>query len=424
MAAWTASDNIVSTLQRRECRGRGDHQYWKPDSELFFSNFKLKGEFNIHQRSEPKYRSLARNLRMRSRIVEIIHAHNLIFVLTHAGLCVAFESGGRRLCYVNHERDEVVRSLFFNKLSDSLITVSVCADDAFQSLRCRSIPVEAIRSGEPGPGRRLFPGFVLKWPGFVEFDEVNGKIVTLRVSEEEGRSYSVWSLRTYQHLFEIPADNIFEIKISPGVILLIYNRKQAYLPLKVLSMENGETLFTHLHLLNRTKRLDLIEQFDQKILLKQEGEPLQIVDILTSHIRRIPHEKFLAPKSSLFLVEKRLFLTFRDQLVEVWNFDGERVTTFQDHSLHPSANGMSNVYINPRQDVIFSYCAGGTINISSIVSGQLLGKITPRSIRSSCPSAFSPHAEYTLDDVSCICYNDKAHEIYVGNDFGYIYVLR
>ena len=35
-----------------------------------------------------------------------------------------------------------------------------------------------IRSGKPDPGFALFESKSLKWPGFVEFDDVNGKVLT------------------------------------------------------------------------------------------------------------------------------------------------------------------------------------------------------------------------------------------------------
>ena len=42
---------------------------------------------------------------------------------------------------------------------------------------------------------KLFSSFVLRWPDFIEFDELNGKIITKHSSEE---AYRVWSLSTYQ----------------------------------------------------------------------------------------------------------------------------------------------------------------------------------------------------------------------------------
>ena len=51
----------------------------------------------------------------------------------------------QRLCFVNQSPDEVIRSLFYNKLNESLVTVSVFREDNFSSLKCRSTQLECMR---------------------------------------------------------------------------------------------------------------------------------------------------------------------------------------------------------------------------------------------------------------------------------------
>ena len=43
-------------------------------------------------------------------------------------------------------------------------------------------------------GTKLFSDFVLRWPDFVEFDELNGKIITKHSLED---SYRIWCLNNY-----------------------------------------------------------------------------------------------------------------------------------------------------------------------------------------------------------------------------------
>jgi hypothetical protein len=50
----------------------------------------------------------------------------------------------KRICFLNISADEVIRSLFYNKNNDSLITVSVYASDNFSSLKCRTTPIEYV----------------------------------------------------------------------------------------------------------------------------------------------------------------------------------------------------------------------------------------------------------------------------------------
>lgn len=123
-------------------------------------------------------------------------------------MCEFLAETDERICFLNVCPDEVIRSLFFNKNNDSLITVSVYASENFSSLKCRSTKIECvhfmivlsnpplrrvkpillmwsfvyvlryIRRGTPDAGFPLFQSESLKWPGFVEFDDVNGKVLT------------------------------------------------------------------------------------------------------------------------------------------------------------------------------------------------------------------------------------------------------
>lgn len=52
------------------------------------------------------------------------------------------DRGNHRLCFLNISPYEVIRSLFYNKANNSIITVSVYKQDNFSSLNCRSTPLE------------------------------------------------------------------------------------------------------------------------------------------------------------------------------------------------------------------------------------------------------------------------------------------
>jgi hypothetical protein len=57
------------------------------------------------------------------------------------------------------------------------------------------------------------------------------------------RIYKVFDLKNYTMLYKVSDKNVQEIKISPGIMLLIYNRKEGYVPLKILSIDTGEVGF-------------------------------------------------------------------------------------------------------------------------------------------------------------------------------------
>ncbi|KAF5737319.1 hypothetical protein HS088_TW13G00198 [Tripterygium wilfordii] len=290
----------------------------------------------------------------RTKVIEIVAARDIVFALAHSGVCAAFSrETNDRICFLNVGPDEVIRSLFYNKNNDSLITVSVYASDNFSSLKCRSTRIEYIRRGKPDAGFALFESESLKWPGFVEFDDVNGKVLTYSAQDS---IYKVFDLKNYTMLYSISDKNVQEIKISPGIMLLIFNRASSHVPLKILSIEDGTVLKAFNHLLHRNKKVDFIEQFNEKLLVKQENENLQILDVRTSETMEVNRNEFMTPSAFIFLYENQLFLTFRNRTVAVWNFRGELVTSFEDHLLwHPDCN-TNNIYITSDQDLIISYC--------------------------------------------------------------------
>ena len=363
-----------------------------------------------------------------AEVVEVVAAQDLIFALTRTGVCAVFSRvTHQRLCFVNQSPDEVIRSLFYNKLNESLVTVSVFREDNFSSLKCRSTRLEYMHRATPDGGYPLFESESLCWPGFVEFDDVNGKVLTYSAQD---KAYKVWDLHNYRPLYTIEDADIHEIKISPGIMLVIYHKKpdQNSIPLFIRSIETGEVLKKFSHIL-KVKKIDFIEQFNEKLLIKQEHEDLQIIDVRTGDTIRVPEHRFETPSAFIFLYENQLFLTFRENTVTVWNLSGDKITSFEDHELwHPDCN-TNNIYITAKQDIIVSFCrdhastscedgmAGGpmkgAVNISSIFTGKCVAKIASG-------DSDEPRHSKALERVSAVFYNEEHNEIYTGNEKGHL----
>lgn len=404
-----------------------------------FRNIQLQEEFDTYD-ANVDWLLKFQYLRKRSRIIEIVAAKDVIFALAYSGLCAAFSrTTNSRICFLNISPDEVIRSLFYNKNNDSLITVSVYASDHFSSLKCRTTPVEYIRRSQLDAGFPLFETESLRWPGFVEFDDVNGKVLTY--SAQDG-IYKVFDLKNYTFLYSISDRNVQEIKISPGIMLLIFHRTPGYVPLKILSIEDGTELKSFNHLLHRNKKVDFIEQFNEKLLVKQENENLQIRDVRNSELTEVSRTEFMTPSAFIFLYENHLFLTFRNRTVAVWNFRGELVTSFEDHLLwHPDCN-TNNIYITSDQDLIISYCKSveceedgetpmiGSINISNILTGKCIAKICPNDQnlqvsprrKGDNRSTVRSTIREALEDVTALFFDEDRNEIYTGNKQGLIHV--
>ncbi|RAL51339.1 hypothetical protein DM860_010841 [Cuscuta australis] len=471
--------NSVKKLQRREISSKRDRAFSMSDAQERFRNIRLQEEYDTH---DPKGHCdmIFPFLKKRSKIIEIVAACDIVFALAQSGVCAAFSrETNQRICFLNICPDEVIRSLFYNKNNDSLITVSVYALDNFSSLKCRTTRIEYIRRGKPDAGFALFESESLKWPGFVEFDDVNGKVLTYSAQDS---IYKVFDLKNYTMLYAISDKNVQEIKIrsvfycllidsywcslitimlffmsfsenSPGIMLLIFAKASCYVPLKILSIEDGTELKSFNHLLHRNKKVDFIEQFNEKLLVKQENENLQILDVRNDELTEVSRTEFMTPSAFIFLYENQLFLTFRNRTVAVWNFRGELVTSFEDHLLwHPDCN-TNNIYITSDQDLIISYCKAdsydpltegnaGSINISNILTGKCLAKIkatddaamddcscTARCNGRNCKSKRVRVAERirstvaeALDDITALFYDEDRNEIYTGNRCGLVHV--
>mmetsp|Transcript_42037 Transcript_42037/g.68203 ORF Transcript_42037/g.68203 Transcript_42037/m.68203 type:complete len:470 (+) Transcript_42037:210-1619(+) len=407
--------NISMRLRNREVCNRNSWNFRYKNSETMFSNMRVRAMLDTH---DPERSNLRLHLlRMRSKVSEVVAAGDVLAVLTESGVCAIFSvDSGALVCFVNLPSDEVVRSLFYNKYNNNLVVCSVFPSDRFGCLKCRTIPIPYMRNGRQHTVIPLFETESLKWPGFVEFDDVNAKVITH--STPDG-TYKVWDLATYKFQYSFQDSEIQEIKISPGIMLLIYKRKSSYVTLKIISIHDGSVLRKFDHPLHKTKGIDFIEQFNQKLLVKQENEDLQIYDVMDCSLKSIPRKSFVTPNAFIFLYALQKFLTFRFHSVSVWNFNGELVTNLADNVMWLPENS-NNVFITSQQDMIFSYSrqpildgshSSGCITVSCIHTGRCIQRVR-------CHSHEHTQDECPLENVTAVFYNDERGEIYSGTADG------
>jgi len=384
-----------------------------------FSHFTLKQEFDAHNQGPSSQR--LELLDTPSRIVEIVGSKNYVFSMTKSGACLVYDTVAKQCTgYINERPDEVIRSLFFNRENESLVVVSIYREDSQCELKCRSIALPYIQRGQITEGIPLFVNEALSWPGFIEFDEINSKILTYSASKRE---YKVWGLKNYELSFTVKDADIDEIKISPGLMLLIYKRAGESVRLDILSMDSGKVLLSFDHPLERDKAVEFFELFNEKLLVKQEEENLRILDLHTLTLTEAKDSKFVAPSAFIFLYEKRLFLTFKRGDISVWDFNGSYVTRFEDHTLW-HIDDANTIYITNNQDYIISYCTStegffseGSVNISEISTGRCLAKI-----ESDGDEEQEKERCRALDCVTALFFNEERNELYTGNKAGLMHV--
>lgn len=105
-------------------------------------------------------------------------------------------------------------------------------------MQCRSVSLEDLRSGNVS-GTKLFRNFTLQYPDFVEVDDLNWKVVTKHTAD---KSFRVWDLGTYEMLYVLRHDNLFEFKICNGVMLLMFEYIQNVMPMTIIDVNTGKAI--------------------------------------------------------------------------------------------------------------------------------------------------------------------------------------
>lgn len=179
------SISVTHRLLDRELDATMQQAFVRRSTRQRFAHLSLRKQMDLYGSSSGFEFAVAE----RCRITELCTAGGLVYGLSESGLCVAFSlATGQRVCTLNLNHTEVVRSLFHNKANGTLITVSVFASDLYACLRCRASTLANLRAGVTDQSVALFESESLRYPGFVEFDDVNGKVLTLSA---EAREYKV-----------------------------------------------------------------------------------------------------------------------------------------------------------------------------------------------------------------------------------------
>lgn len=453
------NNSIFQKLKRKAMTGATTTSFQKLFNREKFQGYQLRGELDTYSPNDVNVLDLPFQ-RRRSKIIEIVTTKEIILALAQNGVCAVFSRETlERICLLNIEREEVIRSLFYNKSNESIITVSVYRPDGFSTLHCRSTLVEKIVRGQPNDSMRIFEDEQLKYPGFVEFDDQNGKILTFATASATMRTFKVWDLVNYRLLYVIPDDigSIHEVKISPGILLLINKRMGGHLPLSVLNIETGEMVSQFNLTISRSKKILFIELCQDKIIVKQEEENLHIVDMIrdgrsndlsgspqhgvrilrsAGHVE-IPETRCIPASSFIFLNASRCFLIFRNHSVEVWNFNGEHLRTFDDRLMWFRDTNNNNISVTNDQDKLISFRnndsmvnilsreedsldfnpansnPGGALFVNDILTGKSLVRIETKG---------DPVRAQALRDVTHIYYNEFFNELFTGTPEGVVHL--
>lgn len=155
-------------------------------------------------------------------IREMIQVGEIAIAVNSMGIGWIYNRYTLQVSIVNKSAKEMIRSIFLNYANQSLFIVSIKQVFQVSRMKCRSIPLEDLKSGDrlKLKGRKIFEQFVLQYPDFIEFDDLNGKIVT-RHSRE--MAYRIWNISNYDLCYVLKHEFLHEFKICNGIMLLIFD---------------------------------------------------------------------------------------------------------------------------------------------------------------------------------------------------------
>eukprot|EP00002_Diphylleia_rotans_P016028 TRINITY_DN3114_c0_g1_i2.p1 TRINITY_DN3114_c0_g1~~TRINITY_DN3114_c0_g1_i2.p1 ORF type:complete len:367 (-),score=63.75 TRINITY_DN3114_c0_g1_i2:199-1299(-) len=349
----------------------------------------------------------------RCRVTDVCVAKDVIFALTLSGICVAFDrDSGKRLCDLNMFDDEVIRSLFYNRIDESILTVSVKKSTKFGILSCRSTQLRLIRKLTPSECLPILTTEVLEWPGFVEFDDINEKIITKSSTE---RCYKLWSLLNYTLLYKIDMPNVQELRPSIGYFLAISKRITSHRAFTLIDARTGQKLKSFQLLTHRQKNLSFVEVYDRFIFIKEEGEDAQIVNIDTVESTKVENSETLVPSAFLYLHLEHLFITFQKGRMKIWDLRHNSSSSSSKQILW-SEDRVSSVCTDENQQMLIFCTIGASpsekaIHVANTRTGERLAVIHPNTDPN--------HGDaIAFAELSCLAYDNSRKEIIGGGSDG------
>jgi hypothetical protein len=422
-----SNKNIIKILQDREFSSKPHRAFVTATTPHRFQNMRLSHALDTHNskhKSPPSH--ILPFLMGSTKIVQIVAAKNIVFVLADSGLCAAFSSEtDERICFMNLHPDDVIKRLFYNRTNDSLITVS---SRSKMPVEYRSTRIEYIRRAKPDAGIHLFQSesFVVK------FDDVNAKVLTYSAQDS---IFKVFDLKNYTFLYLFSFSNVDWINITSGIMLFIFKRTSDHIPVKIISIEDGKVL-KQFNCPHWNREVDIIVS-NEKLVVKHDNVNLQILDLPSFKIKASVRRTEFMTSRFIFLWKKQLFLTLKNQTNFVWNFRGELVTSLEDHFLrhplwHPDFTNIN--YITSDQNLIISYCRDdsedqsmvtnviGSINVSNILSGKCVAKINAAKALECIDSSQTISVTEALEGITTLYYDEDRNAIYTGNRLGHVHV--
>ncbi|KAF7458049.1 hypothetical protein HWI79_1364 [Cryptosporidium felis] len=314
-------------LQNKYYTGMGTNGYKIPQTlsqKLEFKRMKLSCVLNITNDLPQTIRGHCK-LSKPSKIIEVVFSKEILFILNDSGLGIAYNrNNNRMLCIINRSPSEMIRSLFYNKMNNTIV-VAFHHDPTI--LNCTIFNIEDIilkRNLSSNIGKE-FQKIKVGNPGFIEFDDGNGRIV---VADPQNDHFTFWDMSNYNKLYQISGQNFLEMRISDGTVVFFRQPSYSTIEAHLCNIVNGDNLERTMVKLKSSMDIQFLELHREYLLLKQEGCSIRVWNLLTSSTKKISRTRDFHPKAFIFF----------DQMAEITNFTNFLTVSTEDITVWSCSN--------------------------------------------------------------------------------------
>lgn len=271
------------------------------ESDLWKHVSEIKG-FNSHY------------LVQRSKIVEITQSQKCTFIRTSTGLgAVVNTMNCEFICFLNNFDGELIKSIYYNKVKNDIIKVNISLLDDYSALHCYVYNESDLKNC-----KCLFDNNEIVYPGFVEFDSINNRAIIL---EGKKKDYKIWDLTNYSMLYELKSYNIWDLKMTPGALLLIKSNK--YNEIELTFIGNGKNTTTSKIRTFNNMNIEFVDRFELTIFYKEKEHDVNVIDLSDNSYTSIPKTSNLDVSNFIFLYKSKKLIIYFEGEFKVYSFLGE-----------------------------------------------------------------------------------------------------
>lgn len=292
-------------------------------------------------------------------INEIYIDDNLLTILNESGILffvdtfsVRKERGkGLKIITKFSSEENLAKSIAINRATGTLFIVFLTRQNLVNELKCCKIDFKQLKNYLNNEEMKeqdlnftdIFPSENLTSPAFIEFDETNQKIIT----RNSLGTYKIWTMDNIRQVFELSDRRIEEIRTGSGILLTISSTHvEEKLLLSVYDINNGKLIVNYNIGLFPNLQLEILEIFDNTLLMKQATKPALVVNLINFEFSDIQDEALDEKCLFMYISKLKIFVLLTDNFLNFYSVKGEllrkikneKITQINSNHIHLSCD--------------------------------------------------------------------------------------